>query len=138
MKLRTIIVIALLILVGLFAAANWAAFTTPVTLSFIVGSVVAPLGLLMLGVVGVLAVVFMLFLGKAETIALLEARKQHKELEKARKLADDEEASRLSDLIRLIDTRFDELHARLDVHLETSDRPAPPPMEEADGRGVER
>ena len=138
MKLRTIIVIALLFLVGLFAAANWAAFTTRVTLSFIVGAVEAPLGLLMLGVVGVLAVVFLLFLGKAETLALLEARKQHKELEKARKLADDEEASRLNELMRLIETRFDELHARLDLHLEVSDRQPPAPVEEADGRGVER
>ncbi|MEZ4699214.1 MAG: LapA family protein [Rhodothermales bacterium] len=121
MKLRTIIVIALLFLLILFAAINWSAFTTPFSLSFLFGDIQMPLGVFMLGFVGLLAVIFLLFLGKAETVALLEARKQHKELEKARKLADDEELSRINELRRLIETRFDELHARLDVALETSE-----------------
>jgi uncharacterized integral membrane protein len=45
MPLRTLVIVVVAVLLGLFVAVNWAAFMTPTTLSMIFGTVQAPLGL---------------------------------------------------------------------------------------------
>lgn len=58
MRLRTVLILAVLVLVGVFAMMNWQAITAPTSLNFIVARVEAPLGLLMLAAIGMLAVFF--------------------------------------------------------------------------------
>ena len=65
MQVGTILLLVVLALTGLFAALNWAAFNTPVLLSLGVTSVEAPIGLVMLGV---LALVSLLFVAYAVTL----------------------------------------------------------------------
>lgn len=125
MKVRTLTLTAVLFLLVVFAAINWEAFTASYELSFLFGSIYLPLGVFMLGIVAVLGVVFLLFLAKAETLALIEAHRQSKELEKARKLADDQEVSRFNELRQLIEDRFDEIEARLETPADASRPPAP-------------
>ena len=59
MNLRLIVLIVLLLLAGVFVALNWTAFTTPFELNFLFTTTEAPLGLLMLGFIGLLIIVFL-------------------------------------------------------------------------------
>jgi len=98
MKVRTVLLLIGLILIAVFAAINWGAFTTPTTLSLLFGVVQAPLGLIMLGLTALLTVVFLLFAVFLQTSALLDARRHERELQSMRELAEREESSRFMKL----------------------------------------
>jgi uncharacterized integral membrane protein len=98
MRLRTVLILALLVLVGVFAILNWSSFSAPTTLNFLVARIEAPLGILMLFAIGILAVVFLLMLARSEIAMLLESRRLTKELENLRKLAAEAEASRVESM----------------------------------------
>ena len=115
MSLRSIMLLLLVAALALFAIVNWAAFTSPTTLSLLVGSVEAPLGLIMLLITGILAAVFLGYAFYLQTSALLETRRMARELQTQRELADQAEASRLTELRATLDTRFE----RLEVDLRT-------------------
>ncbi len=98
MKARHIAVSFILLLVALFAAANWVTFAQPAKLNLLLGEVAAPLGLIMLAVLAGLTLLYVVFLATLETKMLLESRRQAKELEEARRLARETEASRIREL----------------------------------------
>jgi uncharacterized integral membrane protein len=102
MKLRTLLLLLVLLAVVLFAALNWAVITTPTTLSLLVTTVEAPLGLVLLGMLVLLSGLFAVFAGYLQTTTLLEARQHTKEMQAQRKLADQAEASRLAELQNLL------------------------------------
>ncbi|SMP55453.1 LapA family protein [Noviherbaspirillum suwonense] len=104
MKVRTLLLILVLLAIVLFTALNWTVFTTPSTLSLLVATVEAPLGVIMLGLLVLLTGLFMIFAGYLQTSTLLEARQQTKALEAQRKLADQAEASRITDLQNLLNS----------------------------------
>lgn len=106
MHLRNILLLLVLGCVALFAAVNWSAIMAPTTLSFIFATVQAPLGLILLAATAVLAVLFLAFIVTMQTSVMMETRRLHKEVESQRKLADQAEAS-----------RFTELHNYLEVEL---------------------
>jgi uncharacterized integral membrane protein len=87
-----------LTLVGLFALLNWTAFVTPTPLSLGVTTVEAPLGLVMLGVVGFLSVLFVVWAMTLQAGALMESRRVARDLQAQRDLADKAEASRFTEL----------------------------------------
>ena len=88
MRARTLILLVVLILIGVFAVVNWKAIIAPTTLSFLVADVQAPLGLIMLGISALLTVLFLLYLVYLHTSVLLESRRQSRELQGQRELAD--------------------------------------------------
>ena len=98
MKLHTIILVLVLFLVLLFAGINWGLFARQDTINFIFFSIQAPLGVIMLGTVGVLSIIYLLFIGRLEVSSMLEARKYNKELEEVRELAMNKEKSRITEL----------------------------------------
>lgn len=98
MKVRTLLLLLVLLAIVLFVALNWPVIIAPTTLSLLVTTVEAPLGLIMLGMLVLLTGVFMLFAGFQQTTILLEARQQAKELQTQRKLADQAEASRITEM----------------------------------------
>ena len=104
MKIRTLLLLLVLLAIVLFTALNWAVITTPTTLSLLVATVEAPLGLIMLGLLILLTGVFAIFAGYQQTSMLLEARQQTKALEAQRKLADQSEASRITELQNLLNS----------------------------------
>ncbi|MDH4166516.1 MAG: LapA family protein [Gammaproteobacteria bacterium] len=103
MSFLTLLVMAVLALLGLFAAVNWDVFIAPTHLSLIVTSVDAPLGLVMLGFAALLVAVLMGYALKVQFIALADSRKQTEELRRQRELADQAEASRFTDLKKHLD-----------------------------------
>ena len=98
MKAPTAVLLVLLILVALFTALNWSAFTTPTQLSLLVTTVQAPLGVLMLILTGAIIAAFLVFFVYLQTTTALEARRLAKELKSQRELADRAEASRFTEL----------------------------------------
>jgi uncharacterized integral membrane protein len=104
MKARTLLLLLVLFAIALFAALNWTVFTTPASLSLLVATVEAPLGVIMLGLLVLLTVVFTFFAGYMQTSTLLEARQQAKALEAQRKLADQAEASRITEMQNLLNS----------------------------------
>ena len=103
MGYRTLTLVITFLLFTIFAAVNWPAFTAPTTLSFVVGSIEAPLGLILLGVIVFVCAAFLLLLAVQQASVLVETRRMAKELSAQRTLADQAEASRFTDLRAYID-----------------------------------
>lgn len=98
MNLGTLFLLIVLTAIAAFAAFNWAAFTAPTALSLGPVVVQAPLGLIMLGLVVVLTVLFLGYVVYLQTSVLLDARRNAKQLQANRELADRAEASRFTEL----------------------------------------
>jgi len=109
MNIRTLVVALVLGLILIFAGLNWAAFTQPTTLNLLFTKVEAPLGLVMLGVVLFLTLLYVLFSLGVEASALLEIRRYARELYQTRKALEDEENSRFTKLRRYLEEEFAEL-----------------------------
>ena len=109
MGLRSILLIVLLALLAAFVALNWAAFTASTSLTLGFSSVQAPLGLVMLALSALLALVFLGFAFSVRTAALLEGRRQMKELQAQRELADKAEASRITRLQQSLEAGFERM-----------------------------
>lgn len=91
--MRTVLWIVLA-LTALFAAMNWPAFNTPQSLWLGFTNVTAPLGVLLLGALVVVALLLLV----EQSSALAESRRHARELDAQRKLAEKAEASRYSEL----------------------------------------
>ena len=115
--LRALILFFVLVFVVLFAAINWVAFTalTPISLGFT--TVQAPLGLIMLGLVAFLSVLFTVWVIVLQATSLRDARRQTKELQAQRDLADRAEASRIAELRNDLLKRLDENTNSIAAHI---------------------
>ncbi|MFZ4286576.1 hypothetical protein [Variovorax sp. HJSM1_2] len=98
MRLRTILLIAFILLIAAFVTLNWSEFMQPTELSLGFAIFQAPLGLVMVGLLVVSLLVFMLASAYQQTAYLLESRKFSKEINAQRELADKAEASRFTEL----------------------------------------
>jgi len=98
MYLRTVVILIVLGTVAVFAAVNWNAFLTPTKLSLVFTNVEAPLGLVLLGLVAVLTLLFLIYVVYLQSSVLIESRRYARELQAQRELADQAEASRFSQL----------------------------------------
>ena len=98
MKVRTALLLLVLIALTVFTVVNWSAFTTPTHLSLLVTTVEAPLGVLMLILTAAVVVAFLAFVVYLQATTAREARRLTKELHSQRELADRAEASRFTEL----------------------------------------
>lgn len=117
---RALVFFLILLLVGLFALINWDAFaaSTPLTVGF--ATVHAPLGLIMLGLVAFMAVLFTVWVISLQAGSLMDARRQTRELQAQRDLADKAEASRFTELRADLMARLDRLEADSRVAVDQS------------------
>lgn len=113
MRLRTVLVILLIALLAVFTAANWGVFVAPTHLSMLVASFDAPLGFLMLVILIAVVLAFAAYMAVWQGKALSEARRNGKELERQRLLAEQAETSRFSDLRALMQSETQQLSARI-------------------------
>jgi hypothetical protein len=95
---RALTLFAVLLLIGLFALLNWPAFTTLLPVSLGVTTVQAPLGLIMLGLMLFLSLLFTIWAISLQASVLRDTREHTKELQAQRELADKAEASRFIEL----------------------------------------
>ncbi len=115
MKLHTVILVLVLFLVLLFAGINWGLFARQDSINFIFFSIEAPLGIIMLGAVGVLGIIYLLFIGRLEVSSMMEARKNSKALEEAQELASSKEKSRITELQNVVSGQIESLGGRFGV-----------------------
>ena len=113
MSIRTVGLVLLLAMLAVFVIVNWTAFTAPTSLSLLVGTIEAPLGLLMLMITALLGVVFLAYLVWLQTSVLLESRRLNRELAAQRQLADQAESSRFTELRTHIDQSINGLAAQI-------------------------
>ncbi len=108
---RALVFFLVLVLVGLFALINWPAFAavTPLSLGFM--TVQAPLGLIMLGFIAFLCLLFTVWVVSLQASSLMESRRQTRELQAQRDLADKAEASRFTELRTELMARLDRLQS---------------------------
>jgi uncharacterized integral membrane protein len=106
MKTRTLFLLLVLLAIAGFSMLNWNAFNAPTTLNLGFADVQAPLGLVMLGALLLVAAVFLVYILYLQTTVLLDARQHAKELQTNRKLADQAEASRFTELRGFLDAEL--------------------------------
>jgi uncharacterized integral membrane protein len=119
MKVVRILIVAMLLVLVLFAAINWAVFMVPTRLTVAFTEFDAPLGAILLGVALGMSVLFLIYAASLRTSTLLELRRLSRELDEQRALADQAEASRFTELRGLVEQGLQGLDARLEGATET-------------------
>lgn len=110
--------LVLIVLMAVFAWRNWAVFSEEKALSLIFTQVTAPFGIVMLLIMAVLVAVYFMYTVGLEMAALLEVKRYARELLAARKLADEAEASRFSELKKWLEGELSTLKAQSSADLE--------------------
>ena len=109
MYLRTLLIFVVLGLITVFSALNWSAFIAPTTLSLGFTAVEAPLGLILLGIVALLTLLFLVYITYLQSTVLLESRRHARELQLQRDLAEQAETSRFNQLRTFMETELEKL-----------------------------
>ncbi len=112
MNLRALAVVLVLAASALFAMLNWPAFTAPTDLKLGFAEVNAPLGLIMLVLMGLVSGVFLVYIVFQQAGVILEARRYAKDLKAQRELADTAEASRFTELRNFLDGELRRIEAQ--------------------------
>lgn len=107
MKIRTILVLVVTAIVALLVVLNWSAFTATTPLSLGFQTFNAPLGLIMLYLTGFMAVLLLGYAMYLRKSASAQSARQAKELEIQRRLAEEAEASRFTELRQYFTEQFD-------------------------------
>lgn len=110
MKFRTFALLLVLVVIAAFTLLNWSVILAPTTLSLGVSQVQAPLGLIMLGMIALLTLLFLVYVLYLQTTVLMDGRTHAKELQANRKLADEAEASRFTELRAFLDAEFNRIN----------------------------
>lgn len=100
-------------LIVAFAGLNWAVLSAPAAMNLVVARFDAPVGVILLGMTAIFVALFFVATLYSRIGTLLETRRLLKELQQARDLAEQAEASRLEKLHQLIATEFRQLNQRL-------------------------
>lgn len=114
MRVRTVLVILVLLLLSGFVALNWPVFMAATTLNLGVTRVEAPLGLVMLGLQVLVLLVVAVYIAVWQGAVLLQSRRHTRELQAQRTLADQAEASRFTELRAVLREEFERLSAQVD------------------------
>lgn len=98
MSIRSLLLLIFGLALAAFAVVNWGLIVQPTELSLLVSTVSAPLGLVLLGFMLVMAAIFIAVIATMQTTLLMEGRRHTKELAAQRELANKAEASRFTEL----------------------------------------
>jgi uncharacterized integral membrane protein len=112
MTLRSLLFVLVFGALAAFVIANWGVLNEPTTLSLVFAQVQAPLGVVMLGFIVAVTVLFLAYLVYLQMSGLLETRRHGKELQAQRQLADQAEASRFTELRGFLQGEFARQAAR--------------------------
>lgn len=131
---RAVAFFVVLLLIGLFALLNWGALSALAPVSLVVTTVQAPIGLLMLGLAAFLCVLFTVWMVSLQAGALNDSRRQTRELQAQRELADKAEASRFTELRTELMARLDRLQQESRLMIEQSSNSLAAQIGELDDR----
>jgi hypothetical protein len=117
MRVRTWLVIALAVLTTAFLIINWTVFAAPAKFSLVFTSFEASVASVMLTLLALVVVVLAVYVGNWHGSLLLEYRRQAKELQAQRALADNAEASRFTAMGALMQSEIAASTQRLETAL---------------------
>ncbi|WP_105318119.1 DNA cytosine methyltransferase [Thermus tenuipuniceus] len=109
MSARTLFALLVLLLLVLFSWLNWGEITKPTSLSLGLTRVEAPLGLVLVVALGAVSLLYLIFTIGLEAAALLEVRRYARELLHYKKLAEEAEQSRYTELRGYLEAEFKRL-----------------------------
>ena len=112
MRARLVLLLVAILLVAGFAALNSAEIMKPTPLSFGAFTTDAPLGAILLGLLGVALLVFLVSSAAANARMRTTENRYHRELQAQRDLAEREEASRFTQLRQHFDNHLRESRQR--------------------------
>ncbi len=115
MKILGPFILLAMIALAVFTLANWSVLMTPTELSFVAFRVEAPMGLILLGTIVGFVALFSMYVLILRTTMLMDARRYERELSAQQKLAEQAEASRLSELRNQLEQSFAELRDTTDT-----------------------
>ena len=118
MRYRVFAIAFSLLVFLVLAGLNWTALTAPALVYLLLGYVEAPLGIVLLVILG--CPLLMSLLG--EIGGLVESRESGKELQQARKLAFSKEDSRIHELQESVSDQLREMNQKLDEILDPSSK----------------
>jgi len=98
MRIRSLLLILVLTLIGAFTVLNWSVFLSNTTLSFGITTLQAPLGLIMLCLLIFVVAYGLVYVLYLQSGVLMDTRRNARELQLNRELADKAEASRFTEL----------------------------------------
>jgi hypothetical protein len=108
MRARTTLLLLAVLLVAGFAALNWPEFARNTTLNFGLLRMDAPLGAIMLGLLGLVLLISLASSASLRSRMMLTENRYTRDLQVQRDLADKAEASRFTELRQYLDTHFRE------------------------------
>lgn len=114
MNARNIFLFVVILLVALFAWLNIGAIMQPTDVNLGFTSITAPLGMILLAILGTLMILFLVYISTMQGKMFMESRNLHKELEAQRKVADQAEASRVAELKQSVLDEFSAFKKRAD------------------------
>lgn len=115
MKILGPFILLAMIALAIFTLANWSVLMTPTELSFVAFRLEAPMGLILLGTIVGFVAIFSMYVLVLRTTMLMDARRYERELSAQQKLAEQAEASRLSELRNQLEQSFAELRDTTDT-----------------------
>ena len=118
MRLRTVFLIIVIIATAAFLILNWSVFAAKTSFYFGFGSAELPMGVVLLTLSALIVLVTAIYVGIWQGSVLMDQRRQSKELQTQRKLADDAEASRFTELNTLLRDEMSQLSKRLEAATE--------------------
>ena len=116
MSLRALLLLVVGAAIVAFIGVNWSAMTAPTDLNLVFTEIRAPLGLILLGLMALLSVVFVGLIAYTQGTVLMETRRHSKELAAQRELADKAEASRFTELRAHLDKEVSRLSEAIAEH----------------------
>jgi uncharacterized integral membrane protein len=118
MRFRTWLALGVLIVAAIFFGLNLTVFSAPVKLNLLLTSVDAPIGAVLLVLLGLVTGAVVVYVGAWQTTFTREFRRQSRELESHRTLAAQAEASRYTELTLLMKAEMARSTTHVDAALE--------------------
>ena len=120
MNIRSVVLVVLCLLSAIFLIINWGTITAPVTVNFLFTQQEAPLGLILLLVLGLLWIVGMVWALMQQASVLLELRKANKNANVRKSLAEKAELSRVSQTKTALEEAMTHLEGKLGERFEST------------------
>lgn len=114
MRPRVAVTVGIVLVVGLFCAANWSTLVAPANLNLLVAQIQAPLGVVLVLMLAAVMLVYLALLGVVEGQYILAQRRMARDMDRLRKLAEQSEASRYADLRAYVESQFLAIGDKLD------------------------
>lgn len=113
MKLRHLFIFLILVLLAIFLTVNWEALSTVTTVNLVFRQIQAPLGVILCAVFGLALLVMLIYTVWQQASIAMELRTAYKEARAARKVADEADHKRDTQIHADMLERFTKLELRL-------------------------